>query len=89
MNGNLIGAVNNPSVPSASGVWDLTETKLAIQQQLWPSLSFSASVLGIGGGGGGGGGATNARGGGGGWWSNAGQCSGRWKGVGRGQGPRR
>lgn len=38
MNGNLIGAVNLPTVGSAAGVWDLEEAKLAKQQNTWPPL---------------------------------------------------
>jgi hypothetical protein len=36
MNGNLIGAVNTPTLASASGVWDIEELKLAQQQNTWP-----------------------------------------------------
>jgi hypothetical protein len=38
MNGNLIGAVNLPTLASAAGVWDLEEVKLAQQQDIWPPL---------------------------------------------------
>lgn len=40
MNGNLIGAVNNPSSVTTTGIWDLEEVKLAQQQNLWP-LDFT------------------------------------------------
>lgn len=36
MNGNLIGAVNTPTLGSAPGVWDIEELKLAQQQNSWP-----------------------------------------------------
>jgi hypothetical protein len=36
MNGNLIGAVNTPTLESATGVWDIEELKLAQQQNSWP-----------------------------------------------------
>jgi hypothetical protein len=38
MNGNLIGAVNTPTLASAPGVWDIEELKLAQQQNTWPIL---------------------------------------------------
>lgn len=38
MNGNLIGAVNLPTLASAAGIWDLEEAKLARQQNTWPPL---------------------------------------------------
>ena len=38
MNGNLIGAVNTPTLASAPGVWDIEELKLAQQQNTWPLL---------------------------------------------------
>jgi hypothetical protein len=38
MNGGVIGAVNLPTVNSASGVWSIEEVKLAQQQDIWPPL---------------------------------------------------
>lgn len=36
MNGGVIGAVNLPTLASATGVWSLEEVKLAQQQSIWP-----------------------------------------------------
>lgn len=38
MNGGVIGAVNLPTLASATGVWNLEEVKLAQQQSIWPPL---------------------------------------------------
>lgn len=40
MNGGLIGAVNNPTIAAARGIWDLEEQKLAQQQGIWPPLGL-------------------------------------------------
>lgn len=40
MNGNIIGAVNNPTAAAARGVWDIEELKLAQQQGIWPPLGL-------------------------------------------------
>jgi hypothetical protein len=36
MNGSVIGAVNLPTLASATGVWNIEEVKLAQQQSIWP-----------------------------------------------------
>lgn len=58
MNGGILGSVNSITTDTASGVWDLDEQKLALQQNIWPlgiGITPTIDYLIVAGGGGGGG----------------------------------